>query len=229
MSVFEGLVLPKVIYKTHTDISGDIEVLQRGDVKSLSVNKVTQSLSYNSPNVKRMVWGRLVSLLRQEQPNVKNILILGLGGGTMQSLLSIEFPGVHITSVEIDPEIIDISKRFFDIDKVSNHNIIQGDACRVVIEPEVFDLTTRSFDVVMVDIYIGSDYPDLGKSGNFLAHVRDMTVRGGLVVINRVYLHDHQEDVHIFLENVENFFKDVKTIIVPGKTNADNLIIFGRV
>lgn len=229
MSIFSGIELPRTLYKTQSPLSGDIEVLQIGNTRRLRVNRTTQSLNPDSPYVDRMVWGRAVRLIQEEEPNFKSILILGLGGGTMQHILAQRFQDIHITTVDIDPVIVDVAKQYFDVDKIPNHNIIVEDACRVIIDPEHFKLHPQSFDVVMVDIMIGSVYPDLGTSGNFLAHVCKMAAPAGLVVINRLYLEDHQEEVNQFIDNVHNFLHDVKSIIIPGKTNSDNILIYGRV
>ena len=80
-----------------------------------------------------------------------------------------------------------------------------------------------------MDIYVGSKYPDLGKSGNFVAAVKNMAMPGGLVVFNRMYTEDHQDEVNVFVDFIEGFFKDVKTKVTAGYTNSDNILIYGRV
>lgn len=229
MSVYEGLSLPNVIYQTSSKFNEDIKVIDTNGTRRLVVNNTTQSVSFDSTAAESMVWGRTLRLLKAEEPQLSTILVLGMGGGTMQHLLAHEYSGVVIVSVEIDDVMVEVAKQYFDVDKIPNHYIIADDACRLVVEPELFNLRFESFQVVIVDIFIGDAYPDLGKSGNFLAHVCKMAQPGGLVIINRIYLEDHQEDVHDFLENVEMYLHDVKSIIVPGKTNSDNMLIYGRV
>lgn len=229
MSVFSGIQLPRTLYKTHSDVSGDIEVVEIGQTRSLKVAGVTQSLNPDSPYVPRMVWGRAVKLLLEEEPGMRNILMLGMGGGTMQHLIAHNFPEAKIVSVEVDPEIVEVAKHYFGVDQIPNHRIVTEDACRVIVEPHYFDLEFQSFDVVLVDIYVGSEFPELGRSGNFLAHICKMAGPAGLVIINRIYLEDHQEEVNMFVDFVEDFLHDVKSIIIPGKTNSDNILIYGRV
>lgn len=228
MSVFDGISLPKVIYKTQSELNGEIDVLQDGKTRRLRAQKVTQSLNFDSPYAQKMFWGKIITLLQKEIPDFENILILGLGGGTLQHLISQNFSDAKITSVELDPVMVDVAKKYFDLDKIPNHNVLIEDACKVIVEPEEHNLKHKSFDVVVVDIYCGHKFPDLGRSGNFMAHVAKMTRTDGLVIINRIYLDEFQEDVDIFIDNVEMFLKDVKTLVVPGKTNADNMLIFGR-
>jgi spermidine synthase len=228
MSIFDEIKAPEVLFETESPHNGNIKVLKSGNTTRLMVNNVTQSVNWDSVQAQKSVFGRMTEMLKELEPEAKNILILGLGGGTMQHLISRVFPDVHITSVELDEEIIEIAKNYFNLAEIPNHTVIHEDACRVIIEPEKNGLVPQTIDVVIVDIFIGDKYPDLGSSGNFLAAVKRLLVPGGLAVFNRIYLEDHQDDVNSFIETAENFFSEVQSVTVAGKTNSDNIIIFGR-
>lgn len=228
MSVFANLKLPKLVYSTESKYNGTIEIYEVGQTKKLSIDGVVQSINWESPSARRTVWGRLVDVLKEEMPAVRSILILGLGGGTMAHLISKEFPNTSMVSVEIDPEIIDVGKRFFQIDEIPNHKIINEDALRVIAAPEEFDIALHTFDVVVVDILCGQKYPDLGKSGTFLDGITNILAPGGLVIFNRIYLDHFQDEVNFFIESLENHFQRVKSVIIAGKTNSDNVLILGR-
>ena len=229
MTIFQDLALPKVIYETSSQYNEHIDILEMGRTRRLRVNNTTQSVNYDSPVVDRMIWGRTVQLIQEEAPQLKNILILGLGGGTIQHLLAKSYPGLEIVSVDIDRVMYEVAVEYFDLEQIPNHKVIIDDACRVIVEPHEYEMDFRDFDALMVDIYIGSDYPDLGTSGNFFAHIKKMVHTDGLIVINRIYTHDHQQDVNAFIENVEMYLRDVQSLIIPGKTNSDNILIYGRV
>jgi len=229
MSVYAGIVLPKVIHEVESKYNGKISVIQAGKTKKLSVGGVIQSVNWDSPAAKKMYWGALIEILKKETPNMSNILIFGLGGGCIQHLISREFPNVKIVSVEIDSAIVDIAKEHFGVGDIPNHRIITEDACRVVISPKDYDLELADFDVLLVDIYCGETYPDLGDSGNFMTRALRFVGGDGLVIFNRIYLKHHQDDANDFAALVELYLKDVKTDVIAGKTNSDNLLIYGRV
>lgn len=229
MTVFDGLKLPKTIYEVNSEFNGKISVLEVGSTKKLLVDGVIQSINWDSPNASRQVWGRLVENLHEQQPDLKSVLVLGLGGGAMQHLMSKKFPDIHITSVEIDKVMVDVAQRYFDLDQILNHRIIVGDALKVIAMPEEYGIPNNSFQAVVVDIYCGEKYPDLGTSGNFFAGVKNLVIPGGLVIFNRIYLEHHQEQVNQFIELLENFFTDIKSVIIAGRTNSDNVVIFCRV
>ncbi len=225
---FQGLVIPKVIYSAQSKFSGQVDVIKVGETLKIRVDTIDQSLSANSPSARRLVWGRVIDVLKQNQPELKNILILGLGGATVQHFISQDFPQTEIVSVDIDPVMKDIAQKYFDLDKIPNHRVIIDDACRVIIEPENYNLENEKFEVVFVDIYIGQNYPELGKSGNFIEAVKRMAVPGGLIIINRIYTKNHQDDVNDFIDFLEDFLHDIQTYVVAGYTNSDNVLIYGR-
>jgi spermidine synthase len=229
MTVFDGIQIPKVIFETESKYNGTIQVFQVGSTRKIKVNKIDQSVNHTSEQAKRLVWGRVVEVLKDEEPNLKNILLLGLGGGTVAHLVAVAYPGVEIVSVDIDEVMVDIAKKYFDVDKIPNHRIIVDDALRLVVDPESFNLNHGTFQALYVDIFIGEKYPDLGSSGNFISAVKKMVVPGGLVIFNRIYTTEHQDDANIFVDSLSNFFTNVKCLIVAGHTNSDNILIYGRV
>ncbi|MFA6981695.1 MAG: methyltransferase domain-containing protein [Patescibacteria group bacterium] len=229
MNVFANISLPKVIFETDSKYNGKISVIKQGESLKLSVNGVVQSMSHTSESAKRRVWGQVIPVLEEHAPGFKNILVFGLGGGTMQHFISQKFPTAAITSVEIDPAMVDVAKKYFDVEKIPNHTIITEDACRVVIAPEEYGLALDSFDVAVVDFFIGDVFPDLGTSGNFLAALSSLVKPGGLIIFNRIFLEKYQDNVNHFMQILETFLTDIQTSVIAGHTNSDNILIFGRV
>lgn len=228
MGVFDGIQIPKVIYETQSKYNGNIQVFQLGSLRKLKVDQTDQSVSHNSENCKRRFWGRFVEILQEEMPDLGSILLLGLGGGTVAHLISEKFNQPEIVSVEIDEAMVYVAKNFFDLDKIPNHRVIVEDALRVVVEPENYNLNPGTFQAAFVDILIGDKYPDLGISGNFIGAVKRMVMPGGLVVFNRIYVTEHQDDVNTFVDSVSNFLTGVKCLVIAGHTNSDNILIYGR-
>jgi spermidine synthase len=229
MSVFAGIKLPQVLLETSSEYNKNIKVLQSGDVRKLSVNNYVQSLSKNSKSAPKLCWGETTKLLKKADEDFQNILILGMGGATMQHFICDEFPDSNMVSVEIDPVIVDIARDYFDLESIPNHRVIVDDAFRVVVEPSTYGLEKQSFDAIVVDLVFGEDFPDLLSSGNFLSALKALGVPGGLVIFNRMYLEGHQEGADAFTELLANFFDDIQTHTIAGYTNSDNILIYGRI
>ena len=233
MSVFEGIAFPEVIYETDSPINGHIQVVQAGNLRRLVANRFTQSLNYNSSMAQKRYWGQIVDLLKTEFTTssraLNSVLILGLGGGTIQQLISKQFPQAAIVSVDIDPVMVDTAKKYFNLDIINNHKVIVEDACRVIVDPGSYGLSKGSFSAAIVDIFVGDTYPELGKSGNFLDGLRNLVAPDGLIICNRHYTEDYQDDANNFIDTVEMYLRDVKSLIIAGTTNSDNVLIYGRV
>lgn len=46
-------------------------------------------------------------------PDLRNVLVLGLGGGALCTYLNHKLPSLFVDGVEIDSEMIELAKRFF--------------------------------------------------------------------------------------------------------------------
>lgn len=228
MNIFTGLQTPKIIYETDSKYNGHIEVIQYGQTLKIRVNENIQSLNPDSPSCTRLYWGKVIEVLKENVPEMKSMLILGLGGGTIAHLASRVYPDADLVGVEVDPAMIEISKKYFNLDNIPNLNVIVEDAMRVVVEPDKFNLKEHSFDAILMDIFIGEKYPDLGKSGNFVAAIKRLLHPNGLIIFNRIYRDDHQDEVNIFVDYIETQLANVKCTVVAGYTNSDNLLIYGR-
>ena len=229
MNIFTGLLSPKVIYETESKYNGNIKVVEFGDVRRLVVDNISQSISPHSPHTHKLYWGKMIHLLKENFTHLNEVLLLGLGGATLVHLIHQEFPDVTTTSVEIDQTMVDIANNYFDLSTVANNRIIVDDALRVVIEPHNFNIRENQFNVVIVDIYVGEKYPDLGKTGNFIGNLKKLVAPEGMIIFNRIYREHHQEEVNIFIEYVSEFFSDVKSLVVAGYTNSDNVLIYAKV
>ncbi len=229
MSVFDGLKMPKIIFETDSELNGRIRIVDVGSTRKMVVGNTIQSINPDSPACPKLYWGQMSDSIKERFTDIQNILILGLGGGTLAHLLSRSYPEVDITSVEYDEVMIKLAKEYFYVDKIPNHRIIHEDALRIVIEPEENDIAPSSLDLLIVDVLNGDKYPDLGKTGNFISAVKRLIRPGGHIVFSRIYTEFFQEEVNIFVDSLENYFSEVETEVVAGYTNSDNLLIFGKV
>jgi len=88
MNIFDGIQIPKIIYEAQSKYNGNIQVYQLGTTRKIKVDNFDQSVNPESESCKRLVWGRTLEILKEEVPELKNIFILGLGGGTVAHLIS---------------------------------------------------------------------------------------------------------------------------------------------
>lgn len=116
--------------------------------------------------------GKMVETLWEKSlPNTlcpKNILILGLGCGVVTKVLAKKYPGAKITGIEIDPVMLEIGKKYFDLTGVK---IILGDATKMLKKLK------QKYDLILVDTYLGDqavEIPGLAK----------ILTKDGIVIFN---------------------------------------------
>jgi len=112
---------------------------------------------------------------------VKNILILGFGGGSVATILRDELKiDAPITGVEQDYTVIQIAREFFDIDRLHTLNLVAEDAMHFMQH------CGNSYDLIAIDLYQDVSVPAEFESDEFLQHVFRCTMTGGLVLFNKV-------------------------------------------
>jgi len=122
-------------------------------------------------NPKRMVFSytRMVMAGLLFNPNPKNIMIVGLGGGTLPMALNELFPQAKIQTVEIDGAVVDVAKRFFNFQESANNKIVQQDA-RVFAKRA--NLKKEKFDFIILDAFNGDYIPEHLMTREFLTEVQ---------------------------------------------------------
>ena len=93
---------------------------------------------------------------------VENILVLGLGGGSVIETLRKDFNyKKQIYGVDIDPVIIDLAKEEFSLKTDQNLKIICQDAV------DFLDETHLNFDLIIIDIFIDTEVPNFVLEEHF--------------------------------------------------------------
>ncbi|MFZ5843615.1 MAG: spermidine synthase [Pseudomonadota bacterium] len=149
----------------------------------------------------------MASLLVKPEPN--EILIVGLGGGTLPAIFHELLPNATITSAEIDPAVVKAAKRFFHYQESAQVQTVVMDA-RVYLKRALRD--GKKWDLIILDAFNGDYIPEHLMTKEFLQEVRSALNPGGLVVANtfatsRLY---HHESV-----TYEAVFPHVKMLASP--------------
>ena len=111
----------------------DINVVQTGNRRCLVFNVHRGDRNQTCVNVAdkdKLVFSytkmSLAGLLLTPQP--KNILIAGLGGGTLPLALNDLFPDAQIDVVEVDQAVVNVAKQFFFFAENENMKVFVNDA-----------------------------------------------------------------------------------------------------
>lgn len=84
--------------------------------------------------------------------DIKRVLALGLGGGSIQRAYQHYYTNVMLESVEVDPVVIKVAKEYFHVKEAPTHRIHQHDG-RTFLQRG-----SATYDVILVDAYTSSRY-----------------------------------------------------------------------
>lgn len=143
---------------------------------------------------------------------VRRVLVVGLGGGSLPSFLRRHYPQATIDVVEIDPEVINVAKQFFEFreDREMHAHLADG---RAFIEA-----VRRPYDIVFLDAFGSDSVPEKLTTVEFLQAVRRAVAPGGVVVgniwgphANRLY--------HSMVRTYRSQFEELAVLEVRGAGN----------
>ncbi len=226
---------PKVIYETVSPISGRIRVIDNGLTRRLVVGDTTQSKWDSGKEIANTYWNAFLQVPFPQKTDPK-VLILGFGGGTIAKLFLNKFPRASITGVDFNPEILNIAREYFNICE-KNITLIAADANGWLKKQRTRN--TKHYDFIAVDLFSGDQISPCVFSDEFLANVYYLlTPKDGVLVINFILYKQPQIEAKLLIDKVKKLFSNYSsdkktvyrfgTIVIPGKTGSDNLVIFAQ-
>jgi spermidine synthase len=212
----------------------NILVDDQGDLRCLKFNvktsKTSQSCLYKS-DPQRLVFNytKLLfsGLLLIEEP--KNILIIGLGGGTMSNTLHQLYPNSSITNVEIDPAVVKVARRYFGFLENQNVSSVMQDG-RIFIKRAI--IKQQQYDWIILDAFNGDYIPEHLLTQEFLQETKVLLSPEGILSANTfsvsdLYAHESATYKKVFghFYNVRNYKNSNRIILATkGKLPSVELI-----
>ncbi|HET7098687.1 MAG TPA: methyltransferase domain-containing protein [Patescibacteria group bacterium] len=186
----------KVLEERKSKYNGNLRVLKTWGMGTyIQANGLTQS-----GGIVTTIWRETLSqirnmiTLRVTKLEIRKVLILGLGGGTVAKLVRKNWPEAKITGVDIDPVMIELGKKYLDL---RAEKIYIQDADKPV---------PGKFDLVTVDLYNGDNFPKKFESVAFLNRFS----KNRLVVFNRLYYKTKKIEAEEFGKKLQKYFSKVE-------------------
>jgi spermidine synthase len=113
-------------------------------------------------------------------PDARDVLFIGLGGGSSPKRLWRDFPDLRIQAVELDPVVVDVAYRFFRLPRDPRLAVAVDDGRRYLVDDD------RKWDAIMIDAFFADAIPFHLFTSEFMELVRSRLNPGGVVVTNTI-------------------------------------------
>ena len=153
----------------------------------------------------------------------ESILLIGFGGGRTDWYLHHSLPNTSVTSVELDPVVIELAHKYFGIKDEPNFKVVNQDG-RIFLA----DSKDR-YDIIIIDAYRGPFVPFHLLTTEFYRMVKNHLADGGVVVQNvesRTMLFDSAvKTISAVFPNMDFYVAGVNVVTVaydgPERTPDD--------
>lgn len=160
----------------------------------------------------------------KDRPQLQSALFIGAGAFGMPEAVSREFPEATVDVAEIDPQVIEVGKKYFKLAEHPRVHAHPGDARRFLNEQR-----DKKWDLIFGDAYAGvRSIPSHLVTREFFQLVADHLTPDGSFVMNAItsVQGPRSELLAGLLTTLRSIFPKVEVFAVQGpRTIAQNVII----
>jgi spermidine synthase len=168
----------KVVYRKETRYHG-LAVVDDDESRYLRFDNSFQSgMWLERPFDTRFEYTDYFALGLAYNPDARNVLFLGLGGGSAPKRMWRDFPQLRLQVAEIDPVVVDVAYRYFELPRSPRLQVEVEDARRFLATDD------RRWDLIAIDTFYSDSIPFHLTTLEFLDLVRSRLAPGGVVVTN---------------------------------------------
>lgn len=160
-----------------------IQVIDEGGYRTLSFNGSHETrMSLADPLQGHFEYTEYFHMPWLWNHDIRRVLMIGLGGGSTQRSYQHFYTNVMVDTVEVDPAVIDVAKKYFGVTETPRHKINNSDG-RVFLRR-----VSTNYDVVIMDAYTtgryGSSIPPHLVTKEFYKLVEEHLTTNGVLAYN---------------------------------------------
>ena len=181
LAKYLSFLIPVNVVKKKSTINKSLEVTWNNGQLVLD----SKNTNYSFGSLQRILRKGLKYIGFERIRNFNSILVLGVAGGSVIETLveEIKFKG-KITGVEIDTEIVQIAKDYFNIDRFTNLELIADDAFEFILK------TKENYDLIIIDIFQDTQMPNFLFQDFFIQRINSLLNPEGFILFNTMVLSD---------------------------------------
>src|SRR6266513_1001749 len=158
-----------------------IEIVEEDGVRVLQIggNAIQSAMRLDSPDRIELDYVRAMMAFLLFHPSPRDVLLVGLGGGSMARFIHQRMLQTRVTVVEIDPGVVTAARRYFHFpEEDSRLGIVIGDGAEVVPQ------RPASCDVLVVDGFVNGSPARILCTRSFYDGAFAALRPGGVMVAN---------------------------------------------
>lgn len=199
-----GLSAEARVLHTEKSLYRNITVLEENGERCMRFGRVASSrqtcLRLTQPDQLVFDYTRMMLGALYLQPQPRDILVVGLGGGTLPMTLRKLYPQARIDTVEIDPAVTRIASRYFGFQPDAAMTVAEEDG-RVFVKRQLKQ--GRKYELVMLDAFDHDYIPEHLLTREFLLEVRGILAPRGVLAANtfsssKLYQHESATYAAVF-------------------------------
>jgi spermidine synthase len=200
--------------KRRADDEG-LEVTEERGIRTLHLGSraIQSAMRMSRPWDLELAYTRAMMGFLMFNPMPQNVLMIGLGGGSLAKFIRKQRPQTHITAVEIDPRVIAAARTHFDLPPDDETlSVIEADGAVYVRQHPA------SADIILLDGFDAGNQVEALATQTFYAACRRALKPRGMLVVN-LWGRD-TEFKEYFARLARAFDGEVGWISVQYKTNV---------
>lgn len=184
LSAFPALAQDqRQLVESKESLYNNIYVYKEGDDYAMTFGynrRIYTESIYDSKDDRELpvAYTRFMTATLMYAKDVHSILEIGFGGGRTSWYLHRFLPGVSVTSVELDPEVEALAKKYFGIKDEPNFHLVNEDGRLFLMHSK------DKYDIILIDAYRGPFVPFQLLTKEFYQIVKDHLSPGGVVAQN---------------------------------------------
>src|SRR3979490_3054946 len=199
-------------------LANAIEIVEEDGVRVLQIggNAIQSAMRLDAPARIELDYVRAMMAFLLFRPNPRDVLLVGLGGGSMARFIHQRMPKTRVSVVEIDPGAVTVARRYFQFPaEDALLEIVIGDGAQVVPQ------RPASCEVLVVDGFVNGS-PAKGLCTQSFYDGAFAALRpGGVMVAN--FMSD-DERIETYCGRIEESFGRNPTLLLAEE--EDNFIAF---
>jgi spermidine synthase len=210
-------IYPVVIEKRKGTVTPYLEVIKSNGKYLL--NSDNANYSYGGLHVLFNTFFKQIAIKKY---NIKSVLVLGMGAGSVISLLKQTYKiDCAITAIEKDDVVIELAKKYFEIEKYKQLSIVNDDAFEYV------KTTYKKFDLIISDLFIDGNVPEQFASPEYITNLKRISNNNSCLIYNKMTEDPkHKKEVKAFEKLFSDIFSGAKTHKLIANESENSLLYY---